>query len=356
MNYIMKHNNITNTTSKRHSCPSSLYIGKQHIGVIDNEIQANDRVDEHENDSNINNETNDERNIKINDYSSSSPRRRSSAPVVCRGYRLACTVNDDDRSRKMTMCHTINRRYSLSVEGRCLAKNGNNVEFSNEDLDFFENAFGDEDAEHLDDDDRSRNNTMGRTIHRRRHSLFVEGQCLMKNDNNVEFSNEHLDFFENPFADKAVDHLDDNLSLSQVKEDCKLFTGLERHLSLTMKFDTETFSSSNGDERHRASISLTKIKLDHSNIARHHQSGIEQAAHITKSTRSPPFFTGNLAKYYMMMKDNLCETMLKSEKTRVVVEKMNEDAYKRLPQLREYIKKKVLKRSQQNKHILRQIS
>jgi len=352
MTRIIKHNN-----TKRQSCPSSLCLGKHHIGVIDNETQTNDRIDEHEYDSNIDNIANNERKIQTNGNSSSPPRRRSSAPVVCRGYSLPYThtVDGDDRTRNNAMGRSIHRRSSLFVEGQCLAKNDNNVEVSNEDLDtFFENAFGDEDADHLDGDDRSRNNTMGRTNHRRCHSSLVEGQCLATNDNNMEVSNEHLDFFENAFGDEDVDHLDDNLSLSQVKEDCKLFAEAERHLSLTMNFDIKSFSFPDGEESHRASISFAEIKLDHSNIARHQQSKIEQAAHIAKTTGTPPFFTGNLAKYYMTMKDNLCETMVTSEETRVVLEKMNEDVYGRVPQLREYIKKKVLKRSRQEKHVLRQ--
>jgi len=291
----MKQNYFTNTgTSKRHSCPasirrSSLCIGKDDIDVIDCAIQLNDILDEDENDYAIDNEANKE--------TASTP-RRSSDPVLRRRYSLRCTVNDDDRTR---------------------------------------------------------NNTTERKI-QRRCSLFVDGQCIAKNDETVEISNEDLDVFENVFGDENIDNLEDNLPLDSVRKDCRQFIEAERHLSLTMNFDIESFSSSDGEKSHRASISFAKFiseKLDNAYVAQTQRSRIEQAAQVARTTPSLPFFTGNLAKYYMRMKDNLCNAMVKSEETRTVVGKMNKDVYIRTPRLRTYIKSKVLKRSRQHKHILR---
>lgn len=214
----------------------------------------------------------------------------------------------------------------------------------------------------------------------------------MDNNNDGIENDDHLnddiildiDVLEDEFGDKDVDLFDDNLS--PIKDDWKSFTKRERNLSLAMSFDMKSlFSSdektggtkrernqslamnidiksifSSDEESRRASITFAKLlteELDNANVTQilkpHEKTEGEQHLFPAISSTNPlPFFTGNLATYYTMIRHNLCETMVKSEETRVVVEKMNEAVYRKVPQLKDYLKRKVFKNSQPRKHVL----
>lgn len=230
--------------------------------------------------------------------------------------------------------------------------------------------------------------TSGRTTSRR-CSLFFEEKDIDNTNDRLGIDNDgednlDIDVFEDVFNDINADIFDDNLS--PIKDHWKSFAKRERNLSLAMSFDMKSFFSpdeetrrakrernlsltmnvdikplfSSDEENRRASITFTKLlteELDNANVAQvlqphENPQEKEQLSPAVSSTDPLPFFTGNLATYYMMIQDNLCEAMVKSEKTRLVVEKMNEAVFRKAPQLKEYLKRTVFKRSQPRKYVL----
>jgi len=255
--------------------------------------------------------------------------------------------------------------------------------------------------------------TLGR-LNRRRCSLFFDDQDSAAITDSVKICNTDPNVINDATADVNLDAYDD--SLASIKDHWRVTDKQERNLSLAMNFDIKSLFScdeetrrasmafakfvseeldtanvthpttkhertlslamnfdmkslfSSDEESRRASIAFAKLitdELDSAKAAHNRQPYVDSQKEdpplpISSDIDSPSFFQNNLANYYLMIRENLCNAMHRSEatraaigkmKTRAAIGNMNANILTQAPQLRDSPKKSVIKRSQPSKHL-----
>jgi len=248
------------------------------------------------------------------------------------------------------------RRCSLSFKEQEISNIGDRVEICNDDLDMIKDTFIDEIedvvsiAEKIDrfDDKLSPINDPWRVSTKKERNLSLAANFDIK-------SLVSLDEESHRTSTACAKFAKDELDTTNVTHPSKY----KRNLSLATNFDTKSLFSSD-EEIRRASIAFSKLiseELDTTNIAQTRQPDmdsqrVEQLSQATPTKDCSPSFPSNSASYYLMIQDNLCKAMLKSEKTRVVIGKMKANAFTQVPQVKESLKRKVIKKSQPSKYLL----
>jgi len=179
----------------------------------------------------------------------------------------------------------------------------------------------------------------------RRCSLFVDDLSIANTNESDETYNEDIIMIKDLLAND-VDISDDNLSPTE--NHCRAFAKKERSLSLAMNNSS------------RSSVTCARFISENPNTTTAVQTKHPcaefwkeiQLSGVTSTLDSLPSASDNLANYFLMIRGNFCEAMVTSEKTRLIVEKMNKSLFTQMPQLRKYLERKAFKRSQPSKHIL----